>query len=107
MKKNEFISIISNYNGEIQESDNKVVFTSKNDLKHCYSIKTSKGIHFITQLKKVVCTLVFDEINDKLEGTESSHEILGEFSALSPSREIVIENLEKYNFRKKGQKLVW
>ena len=102
MKKNEFIAIVKDYDCDIIESENVVEIIAKNNIRYSYSIETCNGIHFISQLKKVACKFVFDELNDIFTGNEETNEILGVFSIPKPTKAFVIEMMKKYNFREKG-----
>ena len=101
MKNTNFVEITSLYEGELIRTDNELIFKSKNHLKHSFNCEINDSIQFITETRKIECSIVFDELNDTLRGEESTCEIIGGFGLPHSTTSDLIKQLERYNFRKR------
>ena len=101
MTKNEFIDIVKDYDGLIQEQEQYVIFSAKNHFKHYENREIDKGIEFAVQDRIVYCEFIFDEERDMLTGEEETFTIIGGFSMPHPKKEFVIARLKYYHFQEK------
>lgn len=96
MTGEEFRAIVNGYNGEITEDENTIKISAKNRLITHYQ----SGEVFADRI--VPCYIAFDKNCDTLQGEEATFSIIGGFSWCSPiKKETVIEQLERYGFKKK------
>lgn len=86
MSKEEFVDVVSKYDGEIKEADNTVFFID------VHNIRGRKNIKVVFKLYE----------SGVLSGYEETYSIVGGFSFPDADVEELIKRLEFYEFNKKA-----
>lgn len=97
--REDFISIVQEYKGNLLETKDKVIFSANNRIKNYY--QNGK----VAEDKVVPCKIVFYKDTESLSGEEKTYRILGGFGSPPPITEDFLRKmLERYNFTKVGIK---